>query len=223
MKNKNGVRLLVLLGIGLAVLGIWYAKNKEDTSQPVAEQTEVTELATEPVTETTEAAEVSETEAPAVTETAEEEATDAADDTVSEAAAALSLQSTEFDFEALAAYELPMMLDFGADDCVPCQQMKPDLEKIYEDTRGRVLVQYYDVWEDPSLTGGYPVQVVPTQFFFMPDGSPYKPSDAMEAAGLYFTGFSDRETGEHGLTAHMGILTEDEMRLIFEDMGVTLP
>lgn len=240
MKNKNTVKLLVVAGIGLAILGIWFAKNMDRTSQTAATE-DVTEEATEIVTEAateaaTEEATEAKTEIAEVTEPATEATesrTEAAGtetaETESEAvarpedAARLPLQSEHFDFEELTSYGLPIMLDFGADDCAPCRQMKPDLESFYEKTKGTVLVQYYDVWKKPELAADFPVQAVPTQFFFMPDGSPYVPSEEMMNSGLQLTGYSNRETGEYALTGHVGILTEEEMRLILADMGYDLP
>jgi thioredoxin 1 len=39
--------------------------------------------------------------------------------------------------------------------------------------------------------------------------------------GIEFTMYSFKETEEHAFTVHQGGLTEDQMRLILTDMGVT--
>ena len=39
-----------------------------------------------------------------------------------------TLHAEKIDLEVLSAYKLPMILDFGSDDCIPCKEMAPVLE-----------------------------------------------------------------------------------------------
>ena len=80
-----------------------------------------------------------------------------------------------FDFEALKARGLPMMLDFGSESCQPCRDMKPALIEINKQYQGRAVVKYVDVWEDTEAGADFPLSAVPTQFFFYADGTPYVP------------------------------------------------
>lgn len=41
-----------------------------------------------------------------------------------------------------------------------------------------------------------------------------------ESLGIPFTLYSSKETGEHVYTVHEGLLTEEQMKLILQDMGV---
>ena len=130
----------------------------------------------------------------------------------------IPMEYTVFDYEEFFSHGLPLLLDFGAASCGPCQMMKPDLAAFYDETYGKVTVRYADVWEDASRTGGLPAMVVPTQYFFYSDGSPYKPSEEV-AEKVYFYQYVYKDSGELALTSHQGILSKDEMYMIFEDMG----
>ena len=124
-----------------------------------------------------------------------------------------------FDFESLFAYNLPVILDFGASWCEPCQLMKPVLEKMSVDLEGKVIIKYIDVDEFPALTAEFPITVVPTQFFFMADGTPYRPSDNLP---IDFMLYNLASTGEFALVSHEGFLDEEGLLLILEEMGLSL-
>ena len=113
------------------------------------------------------------------------------------------------------------MIDMGSASCGPCLQMKPDLEEFYLESYGKVSVRYADIWEDPALSGGFPAMAVPVQYFFYADGTPYEPSEEI-LAQIGFSLYSLRETGEHVLTGHYGMLSKEQMYMIFRDMGVDL-
>lgn len=134
--------------------------------------------------------------------------------------AAFVLEETTFDLAAYQAHQLPLILDFGAEDCVPCQQMRPALEAAHEDTLGRAVIKFFDVWKRPELGAGYPLRVVPTQVFFLGDGSPWVPGEQLAQSGLNFSLYEHRDSGEHALTVHEGILDEEDFRLILADMGM---
>ena len=122
----------------------------------------------------------------------------------------------DFDFESLFEYNLPIVLDFGASWCGPCQLMKPVLEKMNKDLQGQVIIKYIDVDELPEFSAEFPITVVPTQFFFMADGTPYIPG---ENAQVDFRTYKLADTGAHALTAHEGYLDEAGLLLILEEMG----
>ncbi len=129
------------------------------------------------------------------------------------------LNVSSVDLETLSQHELPIIIDFGADECIPCKEMAPVLVSLNEEMQGKAIVQFVDVWKNPTGATGFPVQVIPTQVIVNADGTPYYPSDAV-AADISFTLYSDSNTDEHVFTVHQGGLTEDQMRLILADMGV---
>ncbi len=128
-----------------------------------------------------------------------------------------ALNATSIDLNALSEYEMPIIVDFGADECIPCKEMAPVLVKVNEDMQNKAIVKFVDVWEYPDAAYGFPVQVIPTQVFVNADGTPYVPADDL---GIEFIMYADIDTEEHIFTVHQGALTEAEMLLILEDMGV---
>lgn len=131
-----------------------------------------------------------------------------------------SLNATEaVDFEVLAEHGLPVIIDYGADSCIPCKQMAPVLKKLNEEMQGKAFIKFVDVWQYPDAAANAPVQVIPTQVIFNADGTPFVPSDEL-AAQVQFTMYSHRDTNEHIFTVHQGGLTEEQMHLILAEMGV---
>lgn len=128
------------------------------------------------------------------------------------------LTVTAIDIEALKKNSLPIIIDFGADSCIPCKEMAPILKKLNEEMQGTAVIQFVDVWKNPDAAKDFPVQVIPTQVFYNADGSPYVPSEEL---GIEFTMYSTRDTNEHIFTVHQGGLTEHQMRDILADMEVT--
>lgn len=127
--------------------------------------------------------------------------------------------SGQIDFEALAEYGLPVIADYGSDDCIPCKQMAPILESMNQEFSGRAFIKFADVWEYQDSAGNVPIQLIPTQVLFQADGTPFVPSDELQQE-MEFIMYSDRESGEHVFTVHQGGLTEEQFRKILSEMGV---
>lgn len=132
------------------------------------------------------------------------------------------LDATEdFDLTAILAQGLPVMVDFGADSCLPCKEMAPILVELNRELRGKAVIRFVDVWKNPGAAQGLPLQVIPTQFFFNADGSPYVPADPEAAARKGFILYTRRDTGEHIYTAHQGGLDKEAILDILKEMGMT--
>lgn len=109
-----------------------------------------------------------------------------------------------------SAYELPIIIDYGADSCIPCKQMAPVLEKANKEFYGKAFVKFINVWDYPDAANNVPVQVIPTQVLFNADGTSFVPSEEL-AKKIQFDMYSHRDTGEHIFTVHQGGLTEEQM------------
>ena len=59
-------------------------------------------------------------------------------------------ETKAIDFEALSAYGLPIIIDYGADSCIPCKQMAPVLEKANKEFYGKAFVKFINVWDYPK-------------------------------------------------------------------------
>lgn len=123
----------------------------------------------------------------------------------------------EIDLEKLKSYGLPIIIDFGADSCVPCKEMAPVLKKLNMDLAGKAIVMFADVWKYQELATNYPVEVIPTQILIDAKGTPYVPSEDMS---IEFIQYTYKDTGEHVFTAHQGGLTEEQILLALKEMGL---
>ena len=137
------------------------------------------------------------------------------------ASAEFDLDATDnFDLDKILSYGLPVIVDFGADSCEPCKKMAPLLVELNNDLRGQAIVKFVDVWKNSKAPGNLPLEVIPTQFFFNADGSPYKPADEEAAARNGFIMYQLRDSGEHVYTVHQGFLDKETMLKILKEMGM---
>ncbi len=128
-----------------------------------------------------------------------------------------ALVAQSIDLKKLQEHKLPMIIDFGADACVPCKAMAPVLVKLNAQMQNKAIIKFVDVWKNPNASQGFPVQVIPTQIIVNADGTPYVPKDVDD---VKFIMYSSKDTKEHTFTVHQGGLTEDQMLSILEDMGI---
>lgn len=61
---------------------------------------------------------------------------------------------------------VPRLLDLGADKCVACKELAPILAELKKEYAGRAVVDFIDVWKNPTAAEPYDVRVIPTQIFF---------------------------------------------------------
>jgi thioredoxin 1 len=129
-----------------------------------------------------------------------------------------SLNITEsLELEKLKSYGLPIIIEFGSDSCIPCQEMAPIIEALNEELQGKAIVRFADVWKYPDLAEGIPLSVIPTQLFIDAEGNPYNPVDP-EALSMNL--YAARDTNEHVFTTHEGTLTKDQLLTILDEMGM---
>lgn len=104
------------------------------------------------------------------------------------------LSTPSFDIETLKTYELPILLDFGAKWCGPCQRMHPVLEELNSEFRGKAIVKYIDIDKYPEATKGFNFTLIPTQYFITKEGEVYK--------------------------THTGIISKEDVIDILKEMGM---
>ncbi len=128
-----------------------------------------------------------------------------------------ALRTAQIDLDSLKKLNVPIIIDFGADSCIPCKEMAPVLIKLNEEMQNKAVIKFVDVWKHPNGADGFPVQVIPTQIIINADGTPYVPKQVND---IQFMKYSSKEDKKHIFTAHQGGLTEQQMRNILQDMGV---
>ncbi|MEO0407432.1 MAG: thioredoxin [Cyanobacteria bacterium P01_A01_bin.135] len=72
---------------------------------------------------------------------------------------------TNFD-EMIAAAELPVLVDFYATWCGPCQLIAPILEKVGAQLKGKLQVVKIDTDKYPELANQHNIHALPTLVLF---------------------------------------------------------
>jgi thioredoxin 1 len=76
--------------------------------------------------------------------------------------------------EAVAPTQaLPLLVDVGADKCIPCKMMAPILEELKKDYSQSVKIEFVDVWKNPAAGKPYRVRMIPTQIFYDASGKEF--------------------------------------------------
>jgi len=66
--------------------------------------------------------------------------------------------------------EYPAVIDLGMGKCIPCKQMKPILEELMQEYKGRARIEIIDIGQRPDQAEKHKVMLIPTQIFFDKDG-----------------------------------------------------
>ena len=68
------------------------------------------------------------------------------------------------------ASQLPKMTELYADWCPPCQKMKPILDQLEKDYKGKVQFQRINIDENKDAVKTYNIKAIPVQLFYDPSG-----------------------------------------------------
>ena len=77
----------------------------------------------------------------------------------------MAKQITDQNFEAIVSEGLPVVIDFSAAWCGPCQKIGPIIDELAEAYAGRVNVCKCDVDDNAELTGRFGVRNIPCVVF----------------------------------------------------------
>lgn len=75
------------------------------------------------------------------------------------------INTDDFQKEVLSA-DVPVVVDFWAEWCAPCQAITPILEKLAEKYQGEVKIAKVNVDKNPKLANEYNVRSIPNLIFF---------------------------------------------------------
>jgi thioredoxin 1 len=123
---------------------------------------------------------------------------------------------TEVNLDELLAQGLPVILNFG-DDSQDSIDTLSALGQANKEHGGGVLVVTVDLAQNPKAREGFPIQTIPSQFFYMADG---RPISLPMSIGVIMSTFLSVDTEEPIFTIHEGRLTEDDLQKILVFMGV---
>lgn len=74
--------------------------------------------------------------------------------------------NTKEDFEKAMKKGIPVLVDFGANACLPCRQMRPILNEVGKEYAEKAKVLVIDVYKYQDLAKQYSIKVIPTLVFF---------------------------------------------------------
>jgi len=102
--------------------------------------------------------------------------------------------NTDEEFKSALASGKPVLVDFGANSCVPCRQMRPILKEVSKEYSDKAKVLVIDVYKFQDLAKQYKVQVIPTLVFFDSKGKE--------------------------VFRHIGVLEKEKIAAKFKEIGV---
>ena len=76
----------------------------------------------------------------------------------------IELTKENFESEVLAA-KVPVVIDFWATWCGPCQMQSPIIDQVAEEMKGQVKVCKVNVDDQPSIAMEYRIASIPTLVF----------------------------------------------------------
>ena len=93
---------------------------------------------------------------------------------------------TDDNFEAeVLKSDIPVLVDFYADWCGPCQMLTPIIEELAEEYKGKAKIGKVNVDESPKVAGDYGIMSIPALILFkggeaVKKEMGFKPKDALK-------------------------------------------
>ena len=89
-------------------------------------------------------------------------------------------QNTEWKYEG----DIPAVVDFYADWCMPCKMLAPTIDKLAEEYKGKVNFYKVNTENEPELSGAFGIQSIPSLLFIPMEGQPQMAAGALPEAQL---------------------------------------
>ncbi len=78
---------------------------------------------------------------------------------------AMQIKAADFESEVLKS-EIPVIIDFWAEWCMPCKMIAPILEELGKEFEGKIKVGKLNVDQERELAIKYNIVSIPTILFF---------------------------------------------------------
>ncbi len=77
----------------------------------------------------------------------------------------INVNDASFEKDVLKS-EVPVVVDFWAEWCMPCRMIAPSLEEIATDMAGKVVIAKLNVDDSPTTAQKYGIRSIPTLLIF---------------------------------------------------------
>lgn len=78
----------------------------------------------------------------------------------------MTFTDQNFEAEVLKEEKMPVLVDFWATWCGPCQMQGPIIEKLAKDMAGKAKIGKIDVDQNPQMAEKYGVKSIPSLMIF---------------------------------------------------------
>lgn len=102
---------------------------------------------------------------------------------------ALKITDETFEQEVLQS-NTPVLVDFWAEWCQPCQMVGPVVEELAEEYSGKVKVGKLNVDENVNTPGNFGIMSIPTLMIFK-DGKPVKTIVGVQSKDAFKKAFDE--------------------------------
>lgn len=75
--------------------------------------------------------------------------------------------------------ELPCLIDFYADWCMPCKMIAPILEELSQEYEGKINIYKVNTEEQQELAAAFGIQSIPSLLFVPMEGEPQMAAGAL--------------------------------------------